>query len=235
MPKSSGGPRRRLARQAYDRIRDWIVEGRLAPGATLIESELAGQLGLSRSHVRAALQRLEHAGFVTTVLIGTYSRARVAPLTMDDVREIFAILGSLEGVAARSAAALDPAERQALSTEMGETNDRFAAALQHGRSDAPRANELDIAFHRALVERAAGPRLLALHRAVKPQAERYERLYMTMMSDPSSAAVEEHAILVEAIAAGEGDAAQRAVETNWRNAAERFCRIIALAGERGLL
>lgn len=231
--RSRSIPRADVARQAYERLRDWIVNARLAPGSPLIESEIASILGLSRSHVRAAFQRLEQAGFVTRTPIGAYSRTRVAPLTAADVREIFTIIGSLEGVAARSAAALEPAERRTLTAELRRINDELSSALMDSRSDHDRANNLDIAFHRTLVERAAGPRLLQFHQTVKPQAERYERTYMSLLVKDTSASVLEHARIVDAIAAGDVDAAQHAVEVNWRNAAERFCSIIAVVGERG--
>ena len=45
--------------------------------------------------------------------------------------------------------------------------------------------------------------------------------------------VEEHSETVRAIRAGDGDAAQRAVEENWRNAADRFVKVIDALGERG--
>lgn len=226
-------PRSEFVKQAYERIRDMIVDGRLAPGAPLIETEIAGMLGLSRSHVRAAFQRLELSGFVVSAAISSYSRTRVAPLTIDDARDLFLIVGSLEGLAARKAALLPLPERQPLLEEMDRLNTELSGALRSAPQDYNRANDLDVAFHRAYVERAAGSRLFTLHQTVKPQAERYERLYMTLLINDTSASVEEHAAIVDALSRGNADAAQRAVEVNWRNAADRFSRIMASVGERG--
>ena len=51
--------------------------------------------------------------------------------------------------------------------------------------------------------------------------------------DELSASVKEHEAIAAAIAKGDPDAAQRAAETNWHNAARRLARIIAQHGERG--
>jgi DNA-binding FadR family transcriptional regulator len=80
---------------------------------------------------------------------------------------------------------------------------------------------------------AAGPRVRALHETVKPQAERYERLYVSMLTRELHTSVAEHRAIVKAIRAGNAAAAQAAVEANWRNAAERLASVVAAAGERG--
>ena len=51
------GPRVDRATQVYRQLRELIVHGRLAPGARIIETEVASRLGVSRTPVRAALQR----------------------------------------------------------------------------------------------------------------------------------------------------------------------------------
>jgi DNA-binding FadR family transcriptional regulator len=79
-----------------------------------------------------------------------------------------------------------------------------------------------------------GPRLLALHNAIKPQSERYTRLYVSVLLDELPTSVREHEIIVRGIAAGDPDAAQEAAETNWRNASQRLASVIADLGERGL-
>ena len=83
------------------------------------------------------------------------------------------------------------------------------------------------------MEGGAGPRLLALHDAVKPQAERYVRLYTSALVDELAKSVDEHSVIVDRIDAGNADVAQRAVIRNWRNAAGRLSRVIATLGERG--
>jgi DNA-binding GntR family transcriptional regulator len=84
-----------------------------------------------------------------------------------------------------------------------------------------------------VVEAGEGPRLIALHDAVKPQAERYIRMYISMLTGDIRSSVDEHDAITDAIDAGRSDAAQHAVETNWRHAADRLAKVIETVGERG--
>lgn len=218
---------------AYQQLRELIVRGRLAPGTRVIESDVAQRLGVSRTPARGALQRLQQEGYVMAMEGGKQARLLVAPLTEEDAGELFDIVGSIEGLAARRAAALPRRERDALVRELEHINRDLEAAA---RKDRPSQNEifdLDAAFHRRYVEAAAGPRLLALHDAVKPQAERYIRLYVSFLVDEIGSSVSEHAITTRRIAEGDVEGAQDAVEINWRNAAERLNEVIAVVGERG--
>ena len=93
--------------------------------------------------------------------------------------------------------------------------------------------DADERYHRHIVEASAGPRLLALHDAVKPQAERYIRMYISMLTGDIRASVYEHDIIIAAIDEGRADDAELAVQVNWRHAADRLSKVIAMAGERG--
>ena len=219
--------------RAYDQLRGLIVRGLLAPGSRIIESEISERLGVSRTPVRSALHRLQQEGYVAALERGRERRLIVAPLTHDDARELFHIVGQLEALAARAAAERPPAAREALVAELRRLNAGLAALARAARPEPLRVFDLDMAFHRSYVAAGAGPRLLALHDAIKPQAERYIRLYTNSLTDAVRTSVDEHATIVAALAAGSPEEAQGAVETNWRNAAARLGRVIATLGERG--
>jgi DNA-binding GntR family transcriptional regulator len=143
------------------------------------------------------------------------------------------VVGHLEGLAARSAAGLPAPRRKEIVGRLRRINRELATeSRKHGA--VARMFDLDQAFHSAYVEEVVGPRLLALHRAIKPQVERYARLYVSALLDELPTSVKEHDVIVRAIAKGDPDAAQRAAETNWRNAAARLAKVIAQLGERGL-
>jgi len=226
---------RRAARpeQVYQKLRDLIIRGQLAPGSRVVETDVAGRLGVSRTPVRAALQRLQQEGFIVDSPALQQSRPTVAPLTKEDARELFHIVAEIEGLAARWAAALPPGDREHLAEELAAINDQFRRTSDAKHPNHNRLFELDEKFHRRYVEAGAGPRLLGLHSAVKPQAERYERLYVSLLTREISTSVAEHGAIVRAIRAGNVDAAQYSVETNWRNAAERLAQVIDSVGERG--
>jgi DNA-binding GntR family transcriptional regulator len=219
--------------RVYNELRALIISGQLPPGARIAERAVVDRLGLSRTPVRSALHRLQQEGFVGATGIGRDQRLIVTPLTQNDGRELFLIVGHLEGLAVREAASLPADRRRALAREMREINRQLAIAART-RGAHTRAFELDLAFHRAYVEGVAGPRLIALHRAIKPQSERYTRLYVNVLLDELPTSVKEHELIVRAIAAGDASSAQRAVETNWRNASVRLAAVIAQLGERGV-
>ena len=217
----------------YEGLRDLIVHGRLAPGTRLVESDVARRFGVSRTPVRGAFLRLQSEGYLQGSPALRQTRPSVAPLTREDAHELFFIVGELEGLAAFHAAALEAAARRALADRLDETNDAFARAAVAVRPAHGRLFELDERFHRLYVEAGAGPRLLALHDAVKPQAERYERLYVSLLASEIPRSVKEHQAISRAIRAGDEDRAQSAVRINWRNAARRLAAVIDRAGGRG--
>jgi DNA-binding GntR family transcriptional regulator len=219
--------------RVYEELRHLIVTGQLPPGARIAERVVAERLGLSRTPVRSALHRLQQEGFVDSYGRGRDQRLVVTPLTQDDGREIMLIVGHLEGLAARTAAQLGSAPRAELVRRLRRINKDMAAESRK-RVTVTRIFDLDQAFHNGYVEDIGGPRLRALHRAIKPQVERYSRLYISAMVDELATSVREHEAIVRAIAAGNPAAAQQAVETNWRNAGARLARVIAELGERGI-
>src|SRR5688500_16526784 len=212
---------RRHARpqQVYERLRQLIVDGRLPPGARIIETDVAERLGVSRTPVRGALQRLQQEGFVVDSPTLRQTRPTVAPLTTDDARELFLLVGALEGLAAYRAALGPAAGRASLAAALTAINGDLAAAADAPRPDRARIFDLDEQFHRAYMD-AAGPRVRVIHGSIKPQAQRYERLYVSMLTAELHTSVVEHRAIVTAIRGGNAPAAQSAVETNWRNAAE---------------
>jgi DNA-binding GntR family transcriptional regulator len=216
----------------YQQLRSLIVSGQLPPGSRIAERAVVARMGLSRTPVRSALHRLQQEGFVASVGRAGDQRLIVTPITQNDGRELLVIVGHLEGLAAREAASLPDIQRKEVVRRLRDANRALAVEARQRRSPA-RAFQLDEAFHAAYVDGVVGPRLRALHRSTKPQIERYVRLYVNVLLDSLPTSVQEHEAVIRAIARGAPDAAQRAVETNWRNAARRLTRVIAEHGERG--
>ena len=219
--------------RVYRELRSLIVSGQLPAGSRIAERAVVTRMGLSRTPVRSALHRLQQEGFVDSVGRAGDQRLIVTPLTKDDGREIFLIIGHLEGLAAREAAALPRPQRSELALRLREINRVLSSGSRDGSSSS-RLFELDEQFHRTFVEGIVGPRLLALHRAIKPQTERYARLYVNVLLAELQTSVKQHAVIAAAIASGNADAAQRATEINWQTAADRLSHLIAEHGERGI-
>jgi DNA-binding GntR family transcriptional regulator len=218
---------------AYHRLRELIVLGRLAPGSRIIETSVAGRLGVSRTPVRAALQRLQQEGYVVVTSPGQQSRMSVAPLTQDDAIELFGMVSAVEGLAAHGAARRTAEQRARIARDLRTLNAQLLEAASAPKRDVNLVFVLDERFHRRVVEAGAGPRLLALHDSFKPQSERYGRIYSSALIDEIATSVDEHEDVVRAIELGDAEGAEAALRKNWRNASVRLANVIDSLGERG--
>jgi DNA-binding GntR family transcriptional regulator len=218
----------------YRELRELIVSGRLAPGTRLVETFAAQRLGVSRTPVRSAFHRLQREGYAVAANEGDErQRLLVAPITADDASDLFHIVGELEGLAGYYAAGTEREPRKLLVKDLEEFNNQLLVESRATRVDAYKAFQLDASFHRQYVVEAAPPRLLDLHDAIKPQAERYARLYVSALTDELDLSVAEHEVIMRAIHDGDADATQSAIQNNWRNAAKRVATLINEWGESG--
>jgi len=217
----------------YGKLRELIVSGRLSPGSRLIETMIADRLGVSRTPVRGALQRLEQEGYVIADRGGKRTMMTVSPLTREDGRELFWILGELEGVAAFWVCELGETERADIARELTTINRDLSSAASEAEPDSHRIFDLHTLFHQMYIGRCRGPRLQAMHRSLRPQVERYRRLYSQARGGDIDESLAEHEEIIRQIQAGDSQAAEHAVQSNWRNAADRLTIVIDRVGERG--
>lgn len=187
---------------AYSLILAAIDEGIYKPGDRLVESELAERFGVSRTPVREALQRLE-----TQSLLTRDGRSLiVASLDHNQLAELYVVRAELEGLAARLAA------RHATVEEVRVLRDMVAAdRMLTGNPNAlSRANKR---FHRQI-------HLASHNRFLVRQLDLVHRS-MALLATTSleaegrgEAALDEHEAIVEAIARGEGEAAEAALQSH---------------------
>ena len=217
----------------YRQLRNLIVRGAIAPGTPLIETELADRLSVSRTPIRGALQRLRQEGLIADASGRRVFKFVVAPLTRDDARSLFHIMGELEGLAAHGAAQLPNAERSALTEALRRVNGELIALAGTTEPHSEQFFELDRQFHRLTTGAGSNPRLTALRETIEPQVERYWRAYAVMRADAVGSSAGEHDAIITALARGDADAAQCAVRKNWRNSADRLTPAFVRLGERG--
>ena len=128
----------------YDSLRDAIWEGRIARGERVREEEIARSLGVSRTPVREALQRLQRRGLLVT---GPGRGLMVAELSKREVIELYAMREILEGSAARFAAERATPEEIATLYEL-------QAQLKAAKGDPMLHTTLNRRFHQAIYEAA---------------------------------------------------------------------------------
>lgn len=201
----SRGPQGQLGVQlvtdaVYWRLRSGILEG-MAPGSALRLSEIASELGVSTTPVRVALERLAADGLV---IRSGRRGATVAPLSLTDFYDIYAIRRGLEGTAARFAAPLLSHQAGASMQDDVRTLDEMARDSSV-RLDAYLATEWHM---RMTCFMAAGHRrLLEAIESYRRQAERYLRLVFTS-SDNFLADLEYQHLFCDTCISGDPDASE---------------------------
>jgi DNA-binding GntR family transcriptional regulator len=195
-----------LSEQVYRAVLDEICDGMLAPGAQLVQEELADQFGVSRQPIQQAMALLKADGLIEEAGKRGMRVAQVDPALM---RHHYDIRASLDGLAARLAArrctedpklARDIAARGAAVLADGGKAVADKATLEQIRKDE--------AFHRLVYDASDNP--LLAH-----TAEPHWRFLRRVMSDvlrraePPAAIWRQHTEILEAICAGDAALAER--------------------------
>lgn len=194
-------PSKTLRELALEKVRDAIVSGHFKPGDRLVERDLCAQLGVSRTIVREVLRHLESEGLVTNL---ANKGPIVARLDIDEARQIYEIRGALEGMAARLCA-------QKTDPEIVQGLDAALVAIREAYASNDMAGVLDqtTGFYETLF--TSVDRQIAWG-VVKLMIVRINHLRsMTIKTERRS--VEGPAQMqkiVDAIRAGDGEAAERA-------------------------
>ncbi len=190
-----------LADCVFERLENDILGGKYAYGEVLTEARLCEEMGVSRTPIREAIRRLEQENILRESGKGMV----VQGITCEDIEDILAIRSRIEGMAARRAAtAMTPEQKKAL----GE-----AVALQEfyvSRADADNIQWQDHQFHELIY---AGCGSITLQSTLVPlhrKAQKFRRASVEKVTR-ARASVEEHRRIYEAILAGNGDAAEQAM------------------------
>lgn len=209
-----------MQKDAYTLILDAIDAGVYRPGDRLVESELADRLGVSRTPVREALQRLE-----TQSMLARDGRSLiVASLDHNQLAELYVVRAELEGLAARLAARhATPEEVRVLGDMVTEDRAHIGDPLALSRANKRFHRQIHLASH----NRYLVAQLDLVHRS------------MALLATTSLAAegrgetaLAEHQAIVDAIAAGDAEAAQAALRAHISKAFETRLKLDAAGGAR---
>lgn len=204
-----------MQKDAYTLILEAIDQGIYRPGDRLVEAELAERFGVSRTPVREALQRLE-----TQSMLTRDGRSMiVASLDHNQLAELYVVRAELEGLAARLAAKHATPEEIRVLNDMVEA-DREIVNDPDGLSRANRRFHKQI--HLASHNRYLVQQLDLVHRSMALLAST-----SLAAEGRGEAALAEHAEIVRAIAAGDGEAAQAALRAHISKAFETRLKLDA--------
>lgn len=200
-------------------VRESIIDGKIRPGERLVEPDLAGRLGVSRTPLREALLQLDSEGFV---VVTPRRGAVVSELSRQDAMETYLVKGALESLAARLACEhITDAELLRLR----DIHDRMTRLAAAKTRDPRRILGLNAEFHSTVSGASGNEKLVQYIRVLRSQALRYNYIYLSVLSHlPSS--VREHARILDALVRRDGDAAERLVRVHGDAARVALCTFI---------
>ncbi|HHI71077.1 MAG TPA: GntR family transcriptional regulator [Rhodobacteraceae bacterium] len=195
-------------KDAYGLILEAIDVGVYKPGDRLVESELAERFGVSRTPIREALQRLE----TQALLIRDGRSLIVAALDHNQLAELYVVRSELEGLAARLAAQHAAKEEVRVLRKMVEDDRRLVG-------DPEALSRANRRFHKQ-IHLASHNRYLVLQLDLVHRTMALLATTSLAVEGRSEDALKEHEAIVEAIEAGDGEAACNAVRMHISKAFE---------------
>ena len=204
----------------YHTLREAIISGELLPSERLVEEDLSRRLGIGRAAVRMALVRLEHDGLVDRE---RNRGARVRRVSEAEAVEILEVRAALESLAARHAAEratpADVRELRGIIRDM---------AAQRRRGDLMAVSETNARLHRRILEISGHATATRLSGMLISQIVRFQ--YRTvLLPGRAERSYDEHAAIVDAIAAGNPDAAEKAMRRHLDHVARALRRRVSAA------
>jgi DNA-binding GntR family transcriptional regulator len=197
-----------LHHQAAARLREMLVEGRIAPGAKLNERELSEVLQVSRTPLREAIKMLAAEGLVELLP----NRGAIAlALSEADVLNTFEVMAGLEAMSGELAA------QRITEAELAELRAmHFEMLAAYTRSDLSAYYRVNARIHNAINAAAKNPVLCATYNQVNA---RLQALRFRSNQDGAKwkRAVKEHEKMIDALSARDAAAMREVLLTHLRN------------------
>jgi DNA-binding GntR family transcriptional regulator len=190
----------RLVDEVVELLRERILGGDYEPGVPLRQEQLAAELNISRTPLREALRMLESDGLVT---VSPGRGARVVAGDRGRLLAAYRVREVIDGLAARLVAELGLDESRRSLTEAIEAQRRALEPWTPGEYTTA-----NIRFHQMILE-LSGNEFLVAQLPIVHMTSRVFMPFEVVEHGRATQAVEEHLAVVHAIAAGDGDEAER--------------------------
>ncbi len=201
----------------YHSLKNAIMTGILAPDERLMEIPIANQLGVSRTPVREAIQRLEREQLV---IVSPNCGAKVAGITDKDVKDALDVRIVVETMSVNFAA-------QNITTEqiarLREINTRIEDAIRE--ENVARISDLDNLLHRMIGEASGNNVLMDIMRQLEEHVLRYRFEYIKSIK-ANYAISKEHEQIISAIERRDVEAAGNYMMEHIKRQKEQICKII---------
>lgn len=216
---------RPLREEVYDALRRAIVQGELPPGKRVVETEVAGRLGISRTPIREALRKLEAEGFLSK---GQGSSLVVSEMSLEEVEETFGIRAVLEGFAARLAAERATPEGIAGLEKILKRSEAFVEGKPPGR-----LLEWNTRFHDGLNTLSGSAQLQQLLQGLHDKILCYRRITLEVGPSPKQW-LQEHRAILQAIRDRDPDRAERLITQHVHQKKEAVLAYLKATEDEGM-
>lgn len=209
-----------ISQRAYLAVKEAILNGDLPPGSRLVELALADDLGMSRTPVREALNRLLAEELA---VVDPMRGMIVKPFDAREVEDFYTLREVLDGLAAKLAA-------QRISQDqlirLGALVERMELATEKG--DEKALVHANVLFHETIFDASANQRLLSLGRTL---SDFVRRLSSVAFSDPERdrEVAREHRAILDALESRDPEQAERCAREHMTHARSHYVRQSALA------
>lgn len=194
---------RPLREMVYEELKMQILTGAIVPGTRMMEVELAQEMGVSRTPIREAIRKLEKEGLVT---IEPRRGAYASQISTSDMVEILEVRQNMEGLAAFFAASrMQPEKMEELKNASSKYNEAVASG------DIESMIKYDTKFHRVIVESCNNKILLQMIEQLQELVLRFRYIYYDNFKRAENMP-EEHAVIMNAIANKDAEAARQAAD-----------------------
>lgn len=196
----------------YESLRMRIINGEIKGGERLTEARVSSEYSVARPTAKACLERLTAEGLLRRT---AHKTAMVPIFDSDELTDLFI---------AREAVETAAVTRLAVHSHLpeGAVHAQGAIELAAERLSFPDQVAADIAFHTALVEAAGSTRLAKMHGLIMGEIHLTMGQFQAHRSTNPGTVVSEHAVILEAIAAGSQEAAAAALTAHLDHARDRL-------------
>ena len=185
-----------LKERAYETIKYRLLNNDYPPGTFLSERQLADNLGMSKTPVKAALERLESEGFIT---VSPQQGIVVRELSVNEIADLYEIRAALESYTLRTLAGKLTADQVARVRD-----NLMSQARLRGGGDVAKGVELDAAFHTQFVELLGNREILRVFVQMREKMQRVVTQVFRLCPSRIETSYEEHAVIAAAVIGGDG-------------------------------
>lgn len=185
-----------LKETAYEKLKHRLLNNDYPPGTFLSERVLAENLGMSKTPVKAALERLEAEGFIT---VSPQQGIVVRELSLREIADLYEIRAALESYTLRALAGKLTPDQVAV---VRENLKAYAALRDTGR--VADTVELDAAFHTQFVEFLGNGEILRVMTQMREKMQRVVTQVFRLSPTRLETSYDEHAVIAAAVIDGDG-------------------------------